>query len=331
MTKRKDGLWQEVVSCGGKRKYFYGRTKADVLRKIQAYREKTQTGELFETVAEMWREEHYQKVVPSTARGYEASFKRAVKAFANQPVKAVSSRDVDILLRSLALEGYGKKVVAAQRNVLNMIFNYAFVKGYVTSNPCLPVSLPSGLKSARRALPSEKDLAAVQSSEWLFPFFLLYTGCRRGEALAVTYEDIDRENNVIHINKAVGYKDNHPFIKPPKTESGVRDIILLDALKKRIPEGTGLLFHNRKGELYLDSQIRRAWAEWQRKTGTTITAHQLRHAYATILLDAGIDAKDAQYLLGHSTIAMTQDIYTHIRRQRQQITASKLNDYVNKV
>ena len=331
MTRRKDGLWQEVLIINGKKKYFYGKTKADVLHKLQQYREKQERGELFSSIAEEWREQHYNNIVPSTARGYEASFKRAIQEFDGVPIKEISARDVDVFLRTLAIRKYGKKVVSTQKNVLNMIFNFAIMRGDISANPCAAVQLPTGLHSKRRELPSERDIEIVQRSEWLFPFFLLYTGCRRGEALAVTYEDIDRENGIIHINKAVGYKDNKPYIKPTKTEAGRRDVILLDKLAERLPRGKGLIFPNKNGELFRDSQIRRAWAAWQKENGTDVTAHQLRHGYATILFDAGLEPKDAQYLLGHTTISMTQDIYTHIRQTRQKGSAKKLNDYVNKV
>ena len=60
-----------------------------------------------------------------------------------------------------------------------------------------------------------------------------------------------------------------------------------------------------------------------------ITPHQLRHAFATILFDAGIDVKVAQELLGHSSIQVTRDIYTHIRKGRMESTAETLNNYLS--
>ena len=235
------------------------------------------------------------------------------------------------MLHDLAKMGLGKKVIATQRNVLNMIFDYAVTKGLIIYNPCASVKLPRGLHSERRALPTADDLKAVEKSDWLFPFFLLYTGCRRGEALAVTYEDIDRKNKVIRINKSVGFADNEPFLKVPKTEAGHRTVILLDKLAERIPKGTGLLFPNKNGQFCKNGEIQYMWKKWQKENGVTVTPHQLRHGYATILFDAGMSPKDAQYLLGHSTVAMTQDIYTHIRQERIKVNADKLNEYVNKV
>ena len=63
--------------------------------------------------------------------------------------------------------------------------------------------------------------------------------------------------------------------------------------------------------------------------GSAITPHQLRHAFATILFDAGIDVKVAQELLGHSSIQVTRDIYTHIRKSRMESTAETLNKYLS--
>ena len=329
MKKRSDGLYQKFVTLpNGKRKAFYGRSQAEINRKITAYQFELSESPYFGTVIEDWWEEKQKNIVPSTALGYSASVKRAKEQFSNVRTKNITPQQIASFLRSLASQGKGKKVCATQRNVLNMVFDYAVLQGYVQFNPCASVKLPSGLKAQKRSLPSDEDLKAVEESEWLFPFFLLYTGLRRGEALAITYEDIDREKKVIHVTKAVGYANNKPYLKSTKTDSGRRDVILLDKLAQRIPEGHGLLFPAPDGELYHESHIRRDWLAWAEKAGTNVTPHQLRHGYATILHDAGIDVKDAQYLLGHSTVAMTQDVYTHIRQSRISAASDKLNAFV---
>ena len=331
MTKRSDGLWQEAMTINGKRKYFYGKTKAEVLKKIKDYQEQQESGLLFNEVAEEWWEEHSQKVVPSTLRGYHARFEHATKCFKDKHIKDITTQDITKLLKALQNKKYSHKVIATQLNVINMIFNRAIISGDIKYNPCSAIQLPKGLPKKKRELPTDKDFEIVENSDWLFPFFLLYTGCRRGEALAVTYEDIDWEKKIIHINKAVGFKGNIPYIKSTKTEAGFRDVVLLDKLAAKLDKSkTGLIFPNNKGELWHDSMIQRKWKQWQRKNNTSVTAHQLRHGYATILFEAGLEAKDAQYLLGHSTISMTQDIYTHIRQTRQKEYATKLNDFLNK-
>jgi integrase len=331
MTKRKDGTYQEAITINGKRKYFYGKTKAEVLRKIQEYQGEVERGRLFKDVAEEWWEEHEKKVVPSTLRGYNARYEYAVNFFGDEPIKGIPATEIANMLAVLQNKGYSKKVVTTQLNVINMIFCHGMLHGDCNFNPCVAVPIPKGLPKKKRELPTEDELKSVEESEWLFPFFLLYTGCRRGEALAVTYEDIDWDKKVIHINKAVGYDGNEPYIKSTKTEAGCRDVILLDKLAERIPKNKhGLIFTNTLGKMYHDSNIQRKWKQWQRNNNTEVTAHQLRHAYATILFEAGVNVKDAQTLLGHSTIAVTQDIYTHISNSRREETAKTLNEFLSK-
>lgn len=331
MTRRSDGLWQEAITINGKRKYFYGKTKADVLKKIRDYEEKSESGRLFSEVADEWWEEHNQKVVHSTMRGYNARFKYALDNFSDRHIKDISSQEIVKLLKILQDKKYSAKVISTQLNVLNMIFNKAVIDGDINYNPCSAIQLPKGLPKKKRELPTDEEFKIVENSDWLFPFFLLYTGCRRGEALAVTYEDIDWERKIIHINKAVGFKENTPYIKSTKTEAGCRDVVLLDKLAAKLDKSKkGPIFTNSKGEMWHESMLTRKWRQWQKKNKTSVTAHQLRHGYATILFEAGLDAKDAQYLLGHSTIAMTQDIYTHIRQSRQEEYARKLNDFFKK-
>lgn len=331
MTKRSDGLWQEAITINGKRKYFYGKTKADVLKKMRDYQEAEENGKTFSEVANDWWEEHSQKVVFSTMRGYNARFECAIEYFEGRYIKDITTQEITKLLKILQDKKYSQKVISTQLNVLNMIFNKAIVSGDIMYNPCSALQLPKGLPKKKRELPTDREFEIVENSDWLFPFFLLYTGCRRGEALAVTYEDIDWEKKVIHINKAVGFKGNIPYIKSTKTDAGCRDVVLLDKLAAKLDKSkTGLIFPDPKGEMWHESMLTRKWKQWQKRNNTTVTAHQLRHGYATILFEAGLEAKDAQYLLGHSTIAMTQDIYTHIRQTRQAEYAQKLNDFLRK-
>lgn len=74
-----------------------------------------------------------------------------------------------------------------------------------------------------------------------------------------------------------------------------------------------------------ETQFQRQWELYCQATGLKITPHQLRHAFATILFDAGIDDKDAQELLGHANLSTTRDIYTHITQSRKKKTVSLLN------
>ena len=169
--------------------------------------------------------------------------------------------------------------------------------------------------------------------------------------LALKWEDIDFENHVINVKQAVTYGGNQPKIKAPKTQAGIRKVALLDVLESVLPR-------NRKGYVFggnkplTASQIRVRWLEWCKEIGLAeadtnrykaknnrvytktkwhplITPHQFRHEYASMLEDAGIGEFDAMNQLGHASITVTKDIYTHIRERKSgKNVADKLNAYI---
>ena len=84
------------------------------------------------------------------------------------------------------------------------------------------------------------------------------------------------------------------------------------------------------GKLYSNSRARDAWWNYRDEVGLSdVTPHMVRHGYATILHEAGIDPKDAQAMLGHANIQTTLDVYTHITEKQLAVTADRLNTYVN--
>ena len=330
-SKRPDGLLQRQVTINGKRKVFYGKSERELNRKIADYREEKQRGRLFNEVADEWEEKHFPTLEYNTLKGYRPALRRAKEEFGEQPASAIKAKDIERYLLRFAKKGMAQKTVRTQLLVIHLIFDHALLEGDVEYNPAEPVRVPRGLPKKPRDIPTEDELKIVKKSLdqpfGLFAYFLLYTGCRRGEALALRQRDIDRQNKVILVNKSVYHDNNRPMIKQPKTAAGCREIVLLDVLAEKLPKGKpdDLLFPNEKGELMGNMQFQRKWEKYCKETGLKITPHQLRHAYATILFDAGIDDKDAQELLGHANLSTTRDIYTHITQSRKEKTASILN------
>jgi integrase len=183
-------------------------------------------------------------------------------------------------------------------------------------------------------MPTEHEIEVVKNSTaadfGMFAYFILYTGLRRGEALALRYEDIDFNKKVIHVRRSAYWMGNSPHIKEPKTEAGTRDVFLLDNLAAHIDRsGSGYIFRGKGGGVMTNSWYQCRWAAYLKETGLNITAHQLRHAYAGVLFDAGLDVKDAQDLMGHANISVTRDIYTQISKTHKENTMNKLNAFVN--
>lgn len=330
-SSRSDGLRQRQVTINGKRKVFYGHSDREINRKIAEYREEKRRGRTFCVVAEEWGEKHFPTLEHNTLKGYRPALQRAIDEFGESPVLSVTAKDIERYLLRFAKQGYAQKTVRNQLLVIHMIFDYAMLEGDIDHNPAAPVRIPRGLPKKTREMPTDEEIEIVKNSLkepfGLFAYFILYTGCRRGEALALTYRDIDRGNRVVSVSKSVYNENNHPKIKRPKTAAGCREIILLDVLADKLPKGKpdDLLFPNESGELMSETQFQRQWELYCKATGLCITPHQLRHAYATILFNAGVDDKDAQELLGHANLSTTRDIYTHITQRRREKTAALLN------
>jgi integrase len=331
LKKRADGRYLKNIIIKGKTKSFYGRTKAEVNQKILSYKEKIEKGRFFKEVADEWQNKHYKTITNGTQRGYTGSYNRVISAFGDRLISEIKSTEINDFIIAVSKQGFAQETVKRHIFIFNFVFNHAILNGEILHNPASVIKCPKNLPKKSREFPSDEQIEIVKKSYklhfGLFAYLLLYTGCRKGEALALRYEDINVENKTISINKSIEYLHNRPHIKAPKTKAGTRDIILLDILLDKLDTTqTGFIFGGT--EPLTEQTVRRAWERYKKESDITITPHQLRHAYATMLFEAGIDIKDAQDLLGHSTMAVTSDIYTHIKKQRKELTAEKLNNFV---
>lgn len=333
MKKRADGRYLKQIRINGKVKSFYGKTIAEVNRKIMEYEGEQQSGRKFSVVADEWLAEYLNEVPWTTYKKCgQAAYNYALEWFGDTSIKDITAHDVSVYLKTLAAKGYYQKTVATYKSTLNQICNHALISGEIKVNPCSNVPLPRNLPKGQREIPNTDILKVVDTMHTgfgFFAYFLLYSGLRKSEALALNYEDIDRENMRIHVNKRIVYEGNSPVVQMGnKTESGTRDVILLDRLAEHLPNKKhGHIFGNDDGSYLTQKQVRCRWEKLQKDNNIKLTAHQLRHAYATMLFEANIDIKDAQELMGHSDINLTRQIYTHIRNERKEETAKKLNAF----
>lgn len=329
---RDDGLHEAIRIINGKRKAFRGNDDSEVEQKMIAYMGEIETGRLFKMIAEDWEAAHFPTLAANTLKSYRPAYERAKAEFGETPIRQIKAPDIKRYINDFARGKKAHKTVTNQLLILNLIFGYAAECGDIEYNPCTSVNVPKDLPRKRREAATPEDEAKVKASAdlWLFPFLILYTGLRRGEALALTWGDIDKKNAEIHVTKSLYHEDGTYYIKKPKTSAGTRTIPLLDPLAEKLPKKLGApgeyVFSIDGGKSPLsEAKILTMWRQYARATGVTATPHQLRHSYATMLFECGIDVKDAQDLLGHSTIAMTQDIYTHVREKHRKDTASILN------
>lgn len=173
--------------------------------------------------------------------------------------------------------------------------------------------------------------------------FLLATGCRIGEAIALEWSDIDLEASTVSISKT--YNVHIDGITSTKTESGTRTISI-DAQTVRMlklykarqwqamteissPNGS-IVFASPLTKYHARNNLQRLLDGHLERAGLPrFTFHAFRHTHASLLLNAGISYKELQYRLGHANIAMTLDIYSHLSPDREKTAVSYFEKAVN--
>ena len=351
------GIYEKSITRDGQRHVFRSKDPEEVYRKIDLFLHPPQ---LFSVFADGWQEEHFAKIGAGTQSSYRSPLRRAVAAVGNKDIRDVSAADVNAVLLAMKDQGYSSRSVRNQKYVFSMVFDYAIREKAIQYNPVAAVDVPRGLPRTTREAPEDDAVDQIKAGlgcYWgLFPFFLLCTGCRKGEALALTGADIDLQQMVIRVHKNLEYVSGKPRIKPPKTTAGFREVPILDILRPHLPalRPGEYLFPQENGEPMSSKCYQRHWDHYcldagfvayspeirvnkqgcsyvYKKRRNTLTAHQLRHGYATILYEAGVDAKLASKLLGHSDVAITQQLYTHIRNRKQATVRDQLNSYFGSI
>lgn len=339
MTQRKDGRWVKVITINGTRKSFYSkeptekRAEKDIQRQLLAYSEKEAVGISFSDLVYEWQGSHFPNIAYNTKCKYERASSKLIDEFGNTPARQLSYQDVQLFIDSLADKGYARDTVSCNLSVLTQILQYGLRHKFISQNPATNVTIKRGLKKESYPMPTDKEISVIIASRdipfGLYPYMALLTGLRREELLALTYDDIDFDNQIITINKAIVFEHNRPVISPTKTKASIRDVIIPDDLLAILKntKTSGYIFPstNDINAPMTEQMFRRAYKRYQNETGITVTSHSLRHGYATLLYDANIDVKQAQQQLGHSKSSTTMDIYTHIRDSKKQQSADKLN------
>jgi integrase len=168
---------------------------------------------------------------------------------------------------------------------------------------------------------------------------------RRGELLALRWDDIDFKQSLVSVHRTMTRVGGYGYVEgEPKTRSSRRRIVLpdvaLEALKiHRVLQGQvqvevgdtwqdkGLVFCDGSGGFFSPDMVHRRFSKLLGEIGLPhMRFHDLRHSAATILLVAGVHPKVVQERLGHSTVAMTMDIYSHVLPSMQKEAAGKIDD-----
>ena len=223
------------------------------------------------------------------------------------------------------------------------ILQYGVVMQAIPFNPAREVILPRNTQKAKREKVKHFDnqelkkfldyIDSLNLNKFRYYYentlykFLLATGCRINEALALSWSDIDLDNAVVHITKTLNYKQE---TNSPKSKTSLRDIDIDQAtvsmLKQyrlrqtkeawKVGKSESVVFsdfiHEYPNNRTLQTRLR---THFKRAKVTNIGFHGFRHTHASLLLNSGIPYKELQHRLGHSTLSMTMDIYSHLSKE----------------
>lgn len=223
------------------------------------------------------------------------------------------------------------------------ILQYGVVMQAIPFNPAREVILPRNTQKAKREKVKHFEnqelkkfldyLDSLNLNKFRYYYentlykFLLATGCRINEALALSWSDIDLDNAVVHITKTLNYKQE---TNSPKSKTSLRDIdidqatvSMLKQYKRRqvqeawqIGRSETVVFsdfiHEYPNNRTLQTRLR---THFKRAKVTNIGFHGFRHTHASLLLNSGIPYKELQHRLGHSTLSMTMDVYSHLSKE----------------
>ena len=231
-------------------------------------------------------------------------------------------------------EDLSKRTVQYIHAIIRRILNQAVKWDLIIRNPTDAVTPPVPAKKAPVTLSEDQVrifLESVKDHRW-YPIYVLAvaTGMREGEILGLRWQDVDLNQGVVSVNQTVENISGHLSIGQPKSDNAHRTIplpVFALGVLKGMETHEGLLFTTSTGKPVSPRNVLRHFQLTLERLGLPkVTFHSLRHLHATYLLRQNIHPKIVQERLGHSSIALTLDVYSHIIPTLQKEAAEKIND-----
>lgn len=371
---RSDGRWQGSVTVGRnpngtqRRQYVYGKTRKEVAEKLNKITYAIMTNTFIDKynnpTLDVWLDvwlNQYKKnnLKQTTFDQYECLIRVHLKPNLGQ-IRLIDLKPEHLqkLYNKLFEDGLSARTIKLINTILHAALKKALKSGMIYRNVCEAVELPKGAKREQRVLTYEEQqllLDELKKDRWGNAYiFALFTGLRRGEVLALTWDDVDIKNGLVSVSKTLNRvkthsdkgQKTHLVVSEPKTENSRRVIPVVDSIIKLLKEQKKLVENemDNAGKLYEDNNLVFPTesgtyidpGNYNRKFYKIIKAcglpkanpHSLRHSFATRALEAGIDLRTTQELLGHSSIDITANLYTHVLAQHSKNQIQKLNEYL---
>ena len=352
IRKRSDGRWEGRYTAGhdpvtGKRitKNVLGKTQAEVREKLRRTIEETRgldvarAGEY--TVGqwlEVWFNDYAMlKVRPSSHQTYRGYLDHHIKPYiGNIPLTKLSSLDLQRLYKKLLSDGrvdrieskkqpkgLSAKTVRNIHQIISSALKLAIEQRLIARNPADGCALPKAERKEMQTLPVEQLTSFLREAKDSGVFALYYidltTGLRRGELLGLKWSDIDLEKGDLRVQRQIGRINGKIIEMPLKTKNAYRTLPLsadaIDVLMQQrrktgnsewvFPSPTG-------GPMSPDSVLHMLHRVLKRAGLPKVRFHDLRHTFATLALQNGVDIKTVSGMLGHFSAGFTLDTYAHV-------------------
>lgn len=353
--KRQDGRWVASITLpGGKRKSFYGQTRQEVAQKLTVGLKSVQDGMPLPSeqlkvgrYLKEWLQSAQPSIRPSTWRRYEQQLMgHAIPALGALSLARLEPRHIQRLYADCLAQGLAPATVRQLHSILHHALEQATQWGLVARNVAALVTPPRLTRHESAALSPEQArvlLTTAKGSRLEALYVLaLSTGMRLGELLGLRWQDVDMDMAMLQVRHTLARTPQGWQLMEPKTARSRRRIALtpsaIAALRRhrsqqateRLRFGSvwddhDLVFPNAIGKpMDAWSVLSRSFRPLLEQAGLPrMRFHDLRHTAATLLLTQGVHAKVVSEMLGHSTIGMTLDIYSHVLPdlQQQAVTA----------
>lgn len=314
----------------------------------------------YNDVFSQWFVQHCKTIKTSTKKSLESKFsKHILPRFGNLKIKEITKAYSQKMINEIADQISSVNDIKIQAN---QVFKYALKMDIITKNPLEYVSIPKqrnelikdDSETTNRNYWKKEEIkkflsitkAELSFRDHMLFHLLIYTGGRKGELLALTWDDIDFEVGSIRFAKTLFHSDGDYLFQTPKTRDSRRSISLdsltLSLMKKwrmrqleenianvSLREHQNIVFTRNNGLplrlAYLNEKLN---ILIKKHNLHRITIHGLRHTHASLLFEAGASIKEVQERLGHSDIQMTMNIYTHVTDYMKEQTAEKFQRYI---
>ena len=365
IRKRKDGRWEGRYVVGhdpvtGKMisRNVLGKTQAEVKEKLRTAIENskrldyTQTGKY--TVGQ-WMDEWFEayakvKVRPSSHQTYKGYIENHIKPnIGDIPIEKLTSLQLQKFYRLLLTEGripriesekqpkgLSAKTVRNINQVISSAMDMAVRHKLILTNPTEGCELPKVEHREMKTLPAEQLGAflreAKESGVYELYYLDLATGLRRGELLGLKWEDVDLQNGIIHVRRQVARVDGEVKELPLKTKNSYRNISISQDAVAMLTEmeahrSSDYVFPSSTGGPISPDSVNNMLHRVLKRAGLpSIRFHDLRHTFATLALQNGVDIKTVSGMLGHFSAGFTLDTYAHVTTSAQKEAARTMGN-----